>query len=193
MAYHAAADRLSDHQAGLTGDSRPSRVGEQVDHDRTTAHPTALPGHGGEVGSGPQTMRGGQHRRPDQADSSLRPLRRRACRMARPARVRIRRRKPWVLARRRLFGWKVRLLTVWLHHNLRTWCTARAGALGWVDNARPNWGGALVEQHRKWPPNHDGTREFHGTDSPPPRSNRAGPSRRRAESLDNRRGSRIRV
>lgn len=27
------------------------------------------------------------------------------------ARVRIRRRKPWVLARRRLFGWKVRLLT----------------------------------------------------------------------------------
>lgn len=31
--------------------------------------------------------------------------------MARPARVRIRSRKPWVLARRRLFGWKVRLLT----------------------------------------------------------------------------------
>lgn len=31
--------------------------------------------------------------------------------MARPARVRIRRRKPWVFARRRLFGWYVRLLT----------------------------------------------------------------------------------
>ena len=31
--------------------------------------------------------------------------------MPRPARVRIRRRKPWVLARRRLFGWKVRLVT----------------------------------------------------------------------------------
>ncbi len=31
--------------------------------------------------------------------------------MARPARVRMRRRKPCVLARRRLFGWKVRLLT----------------------------------------------------------------------------------
>jgi hypothetical protein len=28
--------------------------------------------------------------------------------MARPARVRMRSRKPWVLARRRLFGWKVR-------------------------------------------------------------------------------------
>ena len=46
-----------------------------------------------------------------QAESSARPLRRRAARMARPARVRMRRRKPWVLARRRLFGWKVRLLT----------------------------------------------------------------------------------
>ena len=31
--------------------------------------------------------------------------------MARPARVRIRSRKPWTFARRRLFGWNVRLLT----------------------------------------------------------------------------------
>ncbi len=46
-----------------------------------------------------------------QADSSERPLRRRAARIARPARVRIRSRNPWVLARRRLLGWKVRLLT----------------------------------------------------------------------------------
>lgn len=46
-----------------------------------------------------------------QAESSARPLRRRAARMARPARVRMRSRKPWVFARRRLFGWKVRLLT----------------------------------------------------------------------------------
>jgi hypothetical protein len=54
------------------------------------------------------------------------------------------------LARRRLFGWKVRLLTVWLHHNLRTWCTATARALGWVDNAPSgNPVGALVEQHRR--------------------------------------------
>jgi hypothetical protein len=36
---------------------------------------------------------------------SLRPLRRRAEMMARPARVRMRSRKPWVFARRRLFGW----------------------------------------------------------------------------------------
>lgn len=46
-----------------------------------------------------------------QAEISARPLRRRAARMARPARVLIRARKPWFLARRRLFGWKVRLLT----------------------------------------------------------------------------------
>ena len=54
-----------------------------------------------------------------QAESSARPLRRRAARMARPARVRMRSRKPCVLARRRLFGWKVRLLT----------CTSPARAL----------------------------------------------------------------
>src|SRR5579875_194983 len=30
---------------------------------------------------------------------------------ARPARVRMRSRKPWTFARRRLFGWNVRLLT----------------------------------------------------------------------------------
>ena len=46
-----------------------------------------------------------------QADRLERPLRRRADRMARPARVRMRKRKPCVLARRRLFGWNVRLLT----------------------------------------------------------------------------------
>ena len=40
----------------------------------------------------------------------MRPLRRRAARMARPARVFMRSRKPWVFARRRVFGWKVRLL-----------------------------------------------------------------------------------
>jgi len=40
-----------------------------------------------------------------------RPLRRRAAKMALPARVRMRSLKPWVLARRRLFGWKVRFMS----------------------------------------------------------------------------------
>jgi hypothetical protein len=44
------------------------------------------------------------------AESSVRPLRRRAARIDRPARVRMRRRKPCTFARRRLFGWKVLLL-----------------------------------------------------------------------------------
>jgi hypothetical protein len=46
-----------------------------------------------------------------QADSLARPLRRRFAKMARPARVRMRRRKPCLRARRRLLGWYVRLLT----------------------------------------------------------------------------------
>src|SRR5215207_10100661 len=46
-----------------------------------------------------------------QADSRVRPLRRRAEMMVRPARVRIRRRTPWVRLRRRLLGWNVRLVT----------------------------------------------------------------------------------
>jgi len=75
--------------------------------------------HTGPAGTGP-----GAHRqrklgaaahpglgRQDQALSRSRPLRLRAARMARPARVRMRSRKPCVLARRRLFGWNVRLLT----------------------------------------------------------------------------------
>src|SRR3954451_3342685 len=37
--------------------------------------------------------------------------------IARPARVRIRSRKPWVLDRRRLFGWNVRLLTRDSHYD----------------------------------------------------------------------------
>lgn len=48
-----------------------------------------------------------------QAESDLRPLPRRAEMIERPARVRIRARKPCLRLRRRLLGWKVRLLTVY--------------------------------------------------------------------------------
>lgn len=47
-----------------------------------------------------------------QADSCTRPLRRRAAKIARPARVDMRCRKPCLRDRRRLLGWKVRLLTM---------------------------------------------------------------------------------
>ncbi len=69
----------------------------------------AAPDGRSELGALTQPGRCRQH--VAQAESRVRPLVRRAPRMERPARVRMRRRKPWVLARRRLFGWKVRLLT----------------------------------------------------------------------------------
>lgn len=47
-----------------------------------------------------------------QADSLWRPLRRRALRIARPARVDMRWRNPWFFARLRLFGWYVRFTAV---------------------------------------------------------------------------------
>lgn len=47
-----------------------------------------------------------------QAERALRPRLRRAEMIERPARVRIRRRKPCLRLRRRLLGWNVRLLTV---------------------------------------------------------------------------------
>ena len=46
---------------------------------------------------------------PNQAVSERRPLRRRSVTIARPARVRIRSRNPCTRARRRVFGWNVRL------------------------------------------------------------------------------------
>jgi hypothetical protein len=75
--------------------------------------------HAGPTRSGPgahgqRELRAAAHPglgRKDQALSRSRPLRLRAARTARPARVRMRSRKPCVFARRRLFGWNVRLLT----------------------------------------------------------------------------------
>ncbi len=59
-------------------------------------------------------------------------MRRRPAMIARPARVRIRSRKPCVLDRRRLFGWNVRLLTEYSHYttsavHTRRWAGTRGG------------------------------------------------------------------
>ncbi len=75
-------------------DQRPARTSPGAHGERELRAP-AHPGLG----------------RQDQALSFSRPLCLRAARTARPARVRMRSRKPCVLARRRLFGWNVRLLT----------------------------------------------------------------------------------
>ncbi len=85
---------------------------------RGSANPIAGPSSSGR-GTSPHPSVGGPRTaqaltRDGRADRQtarlLRPLRRREERMARPARVRMRRRKPWTLWRRRLFGWYVRLL-----------------------------------------------------------------------------------
>ena len=92
---HRAADPLA-------GDQRePPRAGSDKQY-----HPP--PVHRFGVTEDPLDPRGAH--RPAQPETlrRLRPLRRRAARIARPARVRIRKRKPWVFARRRVFGWYVR-------------------------------------------------------------------------------------
>lgn len=72
-----------------------------------------------------------------QADSSERPLRRRAERIARPARVFMRARKPWVRERRRLLGWNVRLLKGSLR---RSCCACFGRSRSWLlpTTARPS-------------------------------------------------------
>lgn len=121
---HRVPDRLADHEP----DARNPAGFGQVDTAGTHAKPSdflsrdgmydepgtpstaAPPGHEPKVVAAGQSGGRGEHAA--QADRLLRPLRRRAARIALPARVRMRRRNPWVRARRRLLGWKVRLLTV---------------------------------------------------------------------------------
>ncbi len=82
-------------------------------------HPRRILGTVGEeaqrdgAGSPPAGPREGLERRtvadaPDQAERRFRPRARRARNTARPPLVRMRRRKPWVLERLRVFGWYVR-------------------------------------------------------------------------------------
>jgi len=92
------------------------RLHQQVAGNQRPANPAATMGRRVEVGSPSHPRRRGKHlatatARVDQTLTRARPFRRLAARMARPARLRMRSRKPCVLARRRLFGWNVRLLT----------------------------------------------------------------------------------
>jgi len=94
---HTASDNESDPRW-----TRLTSVGEPVHHNGAAAGAMSPAQHGSEILTATKPRCGGQHAA--QADSASRPLRRRAPRMARPARVRIRNRKPCVLARRRLLG-----------------------------------------------------------------------------------------
>jgi hypothetical protein len=106
---HRRADRTADYKSypGRLAISDP--VGP---HEQVTRH--ARPAGAGPGAHGQRELGAAAHPvlgRQDQALSRARPLCLRAARTARPARVRMRSRKPCVLARRRLFGWNVRLLT----------------------------------------------------------------------------------
>ena len=114
---HRAADAAAYHEPDLRG--HPCRSIDRISaghvhNEAATSRPAAPLHRRRKVIATGQTGDSGQQRGsfPNgyaQADNSVRPLRRRAARMARPARVRMRNRNPWVLARRRLFGWNVRL------------------------------------------------------------------------------------
>jgi hypothetical protein len=114
-------------------------VGHQEAGAPGAATATSLAQRRGELVPAPQPCPGRQH--VGQAESRERPLARRAERMARPARVRIRRRNPWVLARRRVFGWKVRLLTCGLLNvPCRGGLTSRPRMRHRSSSARPLYG-----------------------------------------------------
>ena len=126
VADHGAADGAGDHEAdlwrGAFAGGRTVATACAVHHEEGGRITWTGPGSAatgaqrrGKVVAAPQPGAGREHA--GQAESRERPLARRPARIARPARVRIRRRNPWVLARRRLFGWKVRLLTRWLPYD----------------------------------------------------------------------------
>lgn len=113
MALNSRADRFGHDQTDprtlAITTFRPPHVDDQVGLHR--AHPVFH--RRVKLGRPPHAVACGKHRQKpdgtDQTDSARRPLRRRPDTIARPARVRIRNRKPCTRARRRLFGWKVRL------------------------------------------------------------------------------------
>jgi hypothetical protein len=108
VARHRVPDGAAD------GEPHPRRLIDviavlQVQNDARPSGTITAPDGRSEFFSPPHPVAGRQHR--GQTATLARPLRRREDRIARPARVRIRRRKPCFLCRRRLFGWYVRLLT----------------------------------------------------------------------------------
>ena len=158
---HRSTDCPTDHKSHLGTQRRAHcrthrrwRIGGadtgQVYDDGATSRPAAPLHRRRKILATGQTGDSGQQRGsfPNsyaQADNSVRPLRRRAARMARPARVRMRNRNPWVLARRRLFGWNVRLplLTAVVLPVLwcaSPWARARKNARRWAGDG-PSLGG----------------------------------------------------
>ena len=110
----ASLDAIACHRvAHLLGDDKTHphhgwillRLAPHVHHDRWARGPRPSTNGGGELARPLESVRRRKHRSGlVQADNSERPLRRRALKIERPARVRIRVRNPWVRLRRRLLG-----------------------------------------------------------------------------------------
>jgi hypothetical protein len=116
MADHGVAHGSADHEPD-PGRSLVVAQHEVHDNGGGTDAPTCA-GDAPQVTTSGESMRRRKHgsgsrasRVEDHTARLLRPLRRREDRIERPARVRMRSRKPCTLWRRRLFGWYVRLLT----------------------------------------------------------------------------------
>jgi hypothetical protein len=116
MADHGVAHGSADHEPDP---GRPLVALHHEMHDEGVGAGTPTgAGDAPQVTTSGESMRRRKHgsgsrasRVEDQTARLLRPLRRREDRIERPARVRMRSRKPCTLWRRRLFGWYVRLLT----------------------------------------------------------------------------------
>jgi hypothetical protein len=93
--------------AGDHGHLRRLAVPPMVQDDGPRPHPAAGADRGPDPRSRMEASVVGQHRH---TERRVRPLLRRDEMMERPARVRMRRRKPCFLCRRRLFGWYVRFM-----------------------------------------------------------------------------------
>lgn len=102
IAHGLGYDETHARSVGIIGNS------QAVCHQVLGAHTDPGSEDSSEVLAAADPVCLGEH---TQAEISERPLRRRAARIERPARVRMRRRKPCFLARLRLLGWNVRLLT----------------------------------------------------------------------------------
>jgi hypothetical protein len=118
ISHHCLPDGPVHDESNLRRFIRVRTHGE-VSNKQRPAEPAPAAHRGREVRTAPHPHDRRQHRTPpspgrrhaDQTLTRARPLRRRAARTARPARVRMRSLNPCVFARRRLFGWNVRLLT----------------------------------------------------------------------------------
>lgn len=108
-----ADDRSQTAAETVAADRAPASAGDGVGHPGRRSRPAPIGGHKGGTKlavTDPDTTRVEGDKgspvtdRPDQADSLARPFRRRLRRMARPARVDMRLRKPWFLARLRTLG-----------------------------------------------------------------------------------------